>query len=287
MSFKFKERIFSYEKPEILNGIYLLKYGGTFFGMWGIKGYFLLVDNIFLDTGNHNSDRRVFTKFLHTLDKKRDWKVLNTHLHEDHCGKNTIVQKVLGAEIFSPESVDDFTFVSWMMDCVWGRPEIFTHSLLDKPSYKTDNGRNIEVIATPGHSPAHTAFRIMPDNIVYSGDAIPLPVRKRYITSGEDYIGEIESLKLLLKYAEEGALFVSAHHGILKDPVKTINERISGMGDAVGEVSRLLEKGHDSISDISNIVFGKPDFIYRRLGNQIRCRQDWTVSSIVEGLKNR
>lgn len=285
MSLKLKERIFNYEKPDILNGMYLLHYGGTFFGMWGIKGYFILADNIFLDTGNHNSDKKTFIKFLRTLDNRRDWKVLNTHLHEDHCGKNTIVQNILGAEIYSPERVEDFSFVSWMMDLVWGKPEMFTHSMLDKSVYETDTGRKIEVIPTPGHSPAHTAFRIMPDNVIYSGDAIPLPVKKRYITAGEDYIEEIESLKLLLKYAEEGSVFVSAHHGILKDPVKTIKERISGMSEAVGDVSRLLDKGHDNIGIISDLVFGRPDFIYRNLGDSIRCRQDWTISSIVQGLK--
>jgi len=285
MSFKMKERKFKYDKPGVLNGMYLLQYGGTFFGMWGISGYFLLADNIFLDTGNHNSDRKIFTKFLLTLDNGRDWKILNTHLHEDHCGKNTIVQKILGAEIFSPEHVDDFSFVSWIMDQIWGRPEIFTHSMLADAVYETDNGRMIEVIPTPGHSPAHTAFRIMPDNIIYSGDAIPLPVKKRYITSGEDYMKEIESLKLLLKFAEDGSLFVSAHHGILKDPVKTITERIRGMSETVGEVSKLLDNGYESIDVISDLVFGRPDFIYRKLGDNIRCRQEWTVSSIVEGLK--
>ena len=285
MSFKLKERKFRYEKPEALNGMYLLQYGGTLFGLWGINGYFVLADNIFLDTGNHNSDRKTFIKFLKTLDKGRNWKILNTHLHEDHCGKNIIVQKILGAEIFSSEKVDDFSFVSWMMDKFWGRPEIFTHSMFNKTVYATDNGRTIEIIPTPGHSPAHTSFRIMPDNIIYSGDAIPLPVKKRYITSGEDYIEEIESLKRLLKYAEEGSLFISAHHGILKDPVKTISERINGMSEAVGEVSSLLDKGYENIDKISELVFGRPDFVYRRLGDNIRCRQDWTVSSIVEGLK--
>jgi len=98
-------------------------------------------------------------------------------------------------------------------------------------------------------------------------------------------MGEIESLKVLLKYAEEGSIFVSAHHGILKDPVKTIKERINGMSEAVGAVNGLLEKGYDDVNDIGEIVFGKPDFIYRRLGDTIRCRQDWTVTSIVDGLK--
>ena len=285
MSLKFKEKMFSFEKPEILNGMHLLTYGGTFFGMWGIKGYFLVVDNVFIDTGNHNSDKKAFYDFLLSLDRSRNWMVLNTHLHEDHCGKNRAVQKILGAEIFSPESVDDFSFVSWMMDFIWGRPVPFNFSMMEKTSYETDCGRTIEVIPTPGHSPGHCAFRIMPDNIIYSGDAIPLPVMKRYITYGENYIDEIESLKTLLVYAEEGALFVSAHHGILKDPVKIIKDRIDGMSGAVDQVSRLLDDGHKDPAVMGRLIFGRPDFIYRRFTDTIRCSQDWTVSSIMEGLK--
>lgn len=284
MGIKLKERIFRFEQPEKLNGMYLLRYGGTFFGLWGINGYFILADNIFIDTGNHNSDRKSFVRFLHTLDKNRKWKVINTHMHEDHCGKNSIVQKFLKAEIYTPEHVENFSFVSWMMDHIWGRPEIFSYSMLDDLAYETDAGRTIEVIPTPGHSIAHTAFRIMPDNIVYSGDAIPLPVKKRYITDGENYIAEIGSLKRLLALAESGSLFVSAHHGILKDPVKTIKERIAGMSEVVEDVRSLVDKGYDNINVISDMVFGKPDLLYRKLGDSIRCSQYWTVRSIMEGI---
>jgi len=287
MSFKLKERKFFYEKPEILNGMYLLHYGGTFFGAWGINGYFILADNIFLDTGNHNSDEKSFKEFISTLDKNRKWIVLNTHLHEDHCGKNIIVQKILNSEIYAPELVSNFSFVTFLLDLIWGRPKYFTHSMFNQSVYETDAGRKIEIIPTPGHSKAHVAFRIMPDNIIYSGDAIPLPVKKRYITAGEDYISEIESLKVLLKFTEEGSLFVSSHHGILKDPVKTINDRIKGMSEVVDKVSDLIKKGNDNIHTIGDSVFGKPDFLYKYFGENIRCKQDWTISSIIDGLKER
>ena len=287
MGFKIKERKFFYEKPEILNGMYLLHYGATLLGMWGINGYFILADNIFLDTGNHNSDENSFKKFINTLDKNRKWIVLNTHLHEDHCGKNIIVQDMLNSEIYASETVPDFSFVSFMADLIWGRPKLFTYSKFRKDIYETDRGRTIEIIPTPGHSEDHVSFKIMPDNIIYSGDAIPLPVKKRYITSGEDYISGIESLKLLLRFAKEGSLFISAHHGILKDPVKTINERIEGMSEVVDKVNNLVKKGYDDVNVIGESVFGKPAFFYKRFGDSIRCKQEWTISSIIEGLNER
>ena len=287
MSFKLKERKFFYEKPEVLNGMYLLHYGATFLGMWGINGYFILADNIFLDTGNHNSDKKSFIKFIGTLDKNRKWTVLNTHLHEDHCGKNIIVQKILGSEVYAPETVPDFSFVTFLLDLIWGRPKIFKHSEFTQSVYETDSGRKIEIIPTPGHAQAHVAFRIMPDNIIYSGDAIPLPVKRRYITSGEDYISEIESLKRLLEFAKDGSLFVSAHHGILKNPVKTITDRIEGMSEIVDKVSALVKEGNDNIRAIGNRVFGEADWLYKHFGDAIRCKQEWTIESIIDGLERR
>ena len=279
MGLKLKDRRFTFSKPDGLNGIYVCRYAGTFFGLWTINGYFLVVDNFFLDTGNPNSSPKKFNEFINTLDHARKWTILNSHLHEDHCGKNYLVQKKLHAK------VEDFLFVSRLMDHIWGRPHMFNHNLFDRDVYETDSGRRIEVILTPGHSDDHAAFRIMPDNIIYSGDAIPLPVKKRYITTGENYLAEIESLKKLLTFAENGSRFVSAHHGIVGDPVKLISARIEGMTSVVCRVKEVSESGITSVDEISNKVFGKPDIIYRRLGNSIRCRQDWTVKSILDGLK--
>lgn len=283
MGLKLKDRRFTYSRPDTLNGIYLCRYAGTFFGLWTITGYFLVVDNFFLDTGNPNSSGKKFGEFIRTLDHARKWTVLNSHLHEDHCGKNYFVQKKLNAEVYAREKVEDFSFVSRMMDYVWGRPHVFSHAVFDRAVYETDMGRRIEVIPTPGHSDDHVVFRIMPDDIIYSGDAIPLPVKKRYITTGENYIAEIDSLKKLLVYAENGSRFVSAHHGLVGDPVKLISARIEGMTSVVRRVKEVSASGVTSIDDIGNIVFGRPDIIYRKLGDSIRCRQDWTIRSILDG----
>lgn len=285
MGLKLKDRRFLYRQPDEFNGIYLCRYAGTFFGLWTINGYFLVVDNYFLDTGNPNSSRLKFDEFINTLDHSRKWTILNSHMHEDHCGKNSLVQKRLHAEVYAQAKVEDFSFVSRLMDYVWGRPRMFSHMVFDRNVYETDRGRRIEVILTPGHSDDHAAFRIMPDDIIYSGDAIPLPVKKRYITTGENYIGEIESLKKLLVYAQNGSRFVSAHHGIVGDPVKLISARIDGMTSVVRKVKEISGSGITDVDEIGNRVFGRPDIIYRRLGDSIRCRQDWTVQSILDGLK--
>ena len=282
--FKLKERFLSIENPGDLNDITLFRYAGTFFGLWSIEGCFILVDNIFIDTGNANYSKSAMRSFLKTLDKSRQWVILNTHMHEDHVGKNRLIQKELGAEVYSPEPVDDFSFVSTLMDFVWGRPDMFRYSIIDRKEFVTDSGRRIEVIPAPGHSPLHTVYRIMPDNIIYSGDAIPVPPRKRYVTSGEDYLPELESLKMLMRYAESGTGFISAHHGIVKDAVRLIGDRVAGMSDVVSRVSAIVESGVVDVGLIGAEVFGKPDLLYSRLGTQIRCREDWTINSIIKGL---
>ena len=284
---KIKERFLAIEKPESLNGMHLFHYAGTFFGLWHIDGYFLLVDNVFIDTGNPNASISRFADFLKTLDSDRNWIILNTHMHEDHCGKNRLVQSILNAKVYSPENVKDFSFVSPLMDCFWGRPRMFSYSPLDRQVYQTDGGRTITVIPTPGHSPGHVAYHIMPDDVIYSGDAIPVPPRKRYITLGEDYVTEMESLEVLLPYARKGTRIVSAHHGLVKDAVRLITQRIAGMSDVVDQVRDLAGRGITGVEEIGRTVFGKPEFIYRTLGSSIRCREDWTILSILDGLEKR
>lgn len=168
------------------------------------------------------------------------------------------------------------------MNLIWGRPRMFTFNRIDREKYETDRGRTIEVIQTPGHSPNHVSYRVMPDNIIYSGDAIPLPVRKRYVTVGEDYITELESLKKLLAYAEEGTKFISAHHGIVKESVRLIEDRIEGMSGVIESVNDQVLSGITDEAEIALNVFGRPDFMYSRFGNSLRCREDWTIRSIVE-----
>lgn len=281
---KIKERFLSIEKPRALDDITLFRYAGTFFGMWSIEGCFILVDNIFIDSGNPNYSREAMLRFLKTLDKKREWLILNTHMHEDHVGGNRLIQNELGAEVYSPESVQDFSFVSGLMNLVWGRPEMFSYNMIDRKVYTTDRNRKIEVIPAPGHSPDHTVYRIMPDDIIYSGDAIPVPTRKRYVTLGEDYVTELESLKKMLGYAETGTRFISAHHGVVKDSEKLIQARITGMSDVINQVGDLVTAGISDIEKIGLEVFGKPEMMYKTLGTQIRCREDWAIQSIVDRL---
>ena len=282
---KLKERFLSIETPEECNNITLFRYAGTFLGMWNIEGCFILVDNIFIDSGNPNYSRETMRSYLATLDKKREWLILNTHMHEDHVGGNRLIQNELGAEIYTPESVQDFSFVSGLMDLVWGRPKLFRYNMIDREVYTTDRGRTIEVIPAPGHSPDHTVYRIMPDNIIYSGDAIPVPTRKRYVTLGEDYVTELGSLKKMLKYAEAGTRFISAHHGIVSDSVKLIQARIAGMTGVVDRVTEAAAAGITGVEQIGREVFGKPEFLYSTLGNQLRCREDWTIQSILDSLE--
>ena len=142
--------------------------------------------------------------------------------------------------------------------------------------------RKIEVIPAPGHSPEHTVYRVLPDDIIYSGDAIPVPSRKRYVTLGEDYVAELESLKKMQNYAQAGTRFISAHHGIVKDSEKLIQARINGMSDVVKKVEELAASGITDVAQIGLHVFGKQEFLYKNFGTQLRCREDWAIQSILD-----
>ena len=282
---KLKERFLSIKEIPGLDGITMFRYAGTFFGLWHIYGSFILIDNIFIDSGNPNYSKQEMLNYLKTLDKNREWLILNTHMHEDHVGGNRLIQNELGAKIYSPESIEDFSFVSGLMNFVWGRPKTFKYKMIDRKEFVTDKGRKIEVIPAPGHSPNHTVYRIMPHNIIYSGDAIPVSRRKRYVTLGEDYIKELKSLEKMLEYAESGTRFISTHHGFVEDSVELIKARIKGMSEVIEQVSHIATTGVKDIKHIGYKVFGKEELLYKMLGNTLRCREDWTIQSILDNIE--
>jgi hypothetical protein len=53
------------------------------------------------------------------------------------------------------------------------------------------------------------------------------------------------------------------------------------MSDVVSRVYELAAAGITSVEQIGLQVFGKPEFLYSKFGNQLRCREDWAIQSIL------
>lgn len=110
--------------------------------------------------------------------------VVNTHLHFDHCGNNRLFKNskflVQTDEIRYAYFPDRFMRVSYL------RPffDIEGDYLPVHGRYEIEHG--VEVLPTPGHTIGHQSLVVnwKGRNIVYAGDAAPLPenIEKRNIT---------------------------------------------------------------------------------------------------------
>jgi len=138
--------------------------------------------------------------------------VVNTHLHFDHCGNNQLFPKarflVQTDEIRYAYFPDRFMKVSYLRD-------FFDHDfdyIPLKGRYEVEDG--IEIIPTPGHTVGHQSLLVnwKGRNIVYAGDAAPLPenIEKRNITGMIFNSGQgLESIDALRRI--ENPVYIYSH----------------------------------------------------------------------------
>lgn len=269
-------------KVKKLNGhddIDILKTCTSIIGRPFMKAYFMRVDNVFIDTGNSGCSARALKGYLRDLEKRDDWLILNTHLHEDHCGNNGRIQDFQSADILVPRKIDISGEMSLFYRIFWGIPGRFKSSVLEDEIIVTDAGRKIKVIRSPGHTKCHRCYFIEDDNILITGDAIPFPARKVHCLPGEDYLQSIETMKGFKDFIDNSTIFFTAHQGVLSDPGASVRKRIENMESVADEVKKAWETAQCSIEKTAGTVFGEPGLLDRLIAP--RMSHENTVRSII------
>ena len=138
--------------------------------------------------------------------------VINTHLHFDHCGNNRLFENskflVQTDEIRYAYFPDRFMRVSYIRDFF----DVEGDYLPVRGKYEIEDG--VDVVPTPGHTIGHQSVVVKwkNRNIVYAGDAAPLPenIEKRNI-SGMIYDSSLglQSIDLLRKI--ENPRYIYSH----------------------------------------------------------------------------
>jgi glyoxylase-like metal-dependent hydrolase (beta-lactamase superfamily II) len=130
-----------------------------------------------IDTGYHKH-RELTVKLIEaTIGNRRLIRIVNTHLHSDHCGGNALIQARHDCEIIVPEP-------SWHDALTWDEAHL-THSLTAQScerfvptSYLRAGdtlklgGINWEAISAPGHDPKSLIFFAPHEGILISADAL-------------------------------------------------------------------------------------------------------------------
>ena len=132
---------------------------------------------VLVDTGHVTHAEQTVALVRHALRGERLHRIVNTHLHSDHCGGNAALQRAFGAPITVPPGNAD-AVASWdtmrLTHATTGQSsERFTHAdTLSPGAHVVAGGRRWDAIAAPGHDPFSLMLFEAQQGVLISADAL-------------------------------------------------------------------------------------------------------------------
>lgn len=132
---------------------------------------------VLVDTGHVNHAVQTLALVRHALGAAPLARVVNTHLHSDHCGGNATLQRELGVPVFVPpgqaQAVQAWDEQALSYAATGQRCERFVVDGVVQPGETvTAGGRNWQVLQAPGHDPASVMFFDAAHGVLISADAL-------------------------------------------------------------------------------------------------------------------
>jgi glyoxylase-like metal-dependent hydrolase (beta-lactamase superfamily II) len=130
-----------------------------------------------IDTGYVSHAAQTIELVRHALQDRRLKRIVNTHLHSDHCGGNAALQRTFGATVAIPQGFAE-AVASWdqkllTFEATGQRCERFNFgSLLHAGDELHAGGLAWQVLAAPGHDPLSIALWNDDRRILLSADAL-------------------------------------------------------------------------------------------------------------------
>jgi len=132
---------------------------------------------VLVDTGHVNHAAQTVALVRQVLGGRRLDRVLNTHLHSDHCGGNAALQRAFGVPVAIPPGQAD-AVTAWDDEALsyratGQRMERFApQGLLTPGEAFVAGGREWEVLAAPGHDPHSVMLFDRAHGVLVSADAL-------------------------------------------------------------------------------------------------------------------
>lgn len=130
-----------------------------------------------IDTGHVNHAGQTLALVRHALRGEPLARIVNTHLHSDHCGGNATLQRAFGAELLIPPGLADAVH-AWDHQrlsyvATGQRIEPFApQGILHPGEVLEAGGRRFEAIAAPGHDPDSLMLWDAEHRLLVSADAL-------------------------------------------------------------------------------------------------------------------
>lgn len=130
-----------------------------------------------IDSGHVAHSEQTVALVTHSLQGLALARVVNTHLHSDHCGGNAALQRAFGAKVFVPpgqaEAVRTWDTHALSYEPTGQRGERFVLQGVLSPGDLLDaGGRQFEVLAAPGHDPHSVVLFDRHHGLLISADAL-------------------------------------------------------------------------------------------------------------------
>ncbi|MBX3622629.1 MAG: MBL fold metallo-hydrolase [Rhizobacter sp.] len=132
---------------------------------------------VLVDSGHVAHAEQTVALVAHALQGAPLARIVNTHLHSDHCGGNAALQRAFGAPVFTPPGQAE-AVRHWDEDALSYTPtgqrcERFAlHGTLSPGEVLQAGGRRFEVLAAPGHDPHSVVLFDAAHGLLVSADAL-------------------------------------------------------------------------------------------------------------------
>jgi glyoxylase-like metal-dependent hydrolase (beta-lactamase superfamily II) len=132
---------------------------------------------VLVDSGHLVHAAQTEALVRHALQGRPLARIVNTHLHSDHCGGNATLQRAFGAEVITPPGQAE-AVRRWDEEALSYRPtgqrcERFTlHGTLSPGETLQAGGRRFEVMAAPGHDPESVILFDAEHGLLIAADAL-------------------------------------------------------------------------------------------------------------------
>ena len=132
---------------------------------------------VLVDTGHVNHAEQTVALVRHALAGQPLHRIVNTHLHSDHCGGNAALQRAFGAPITVPPGNAD-AVAAWdtlrLTHASTGQAsERFTYAATLAPGeHFSAGGRRWDALAAPGHDPHSLMLFDAREGVLLSADAL-------------------------------------------------------------------------------------------------------------------
>jgi len=132
---------------------------------------------VLVDTGYATHREQTVALMLRALAGRPLDRIINTHLHSDHCGGNQALQAVFGCKIDVPEAeiakVDAWDMEALTFEATGQTCERFVRTGAIGPHRRVRLGRHSwDVVAAPGHDPSSIALHQPELGVLVSADAL-------------------------------------------------------------------------------------------------------------------